>query len=316
MNIDKKLEFINSTVYHELGHVLGYCLAEKSEKTSLGPIQYIELGFPNNFVTPKTSYYHEEGNILEELDRFKEATSNIPRTIAWFIEVILGCTLEALYESKEFKTCFSFGSNYNGHIDFSNLGLVRNVSSFNWNFDDIYELQEEVKILLIKTEILKKVETIVEGLLKRIGNSPGLQLRISDKEAIRLSEKVNSIISVDLQEGYDKIIKKHSAIFETDPDLVAVIKFQKDLNGNRIHRSHEKFGMDFFGNKIIAENKIKFIQKNNVRPGEEIHGEIKLSETSLLSGKLKLRQEFQIFKKSQNIGSGIIMSIKNNNLLE
>jgi hypothetical protein len=315
MNIDKELEFIKSTVYHELGHVLGYCLAGKSEKTDLGEIKYIELGFPNNFVTPKISYYHEEKNILEEIDRFKKTTSNTQRTTAWFIEVILGCTTQVIFENLNFKSCFGHSRDFNGRIDFSNLSLVRNVSSFTWNFDDIYELQKELQIILTDDDLVIKLEEIVCNLLEKIRVVPKLQLKLSSEEVKTLSNEINLKISTNLYKQYLSLINKYSEFFESSPDLVAVLNFIEQPQENIIYRSNEVFIMDFPNLKSKISGKIKFVQKNNIKHGETVHGEIEIKEMKGLNQKLKIKQEFNITQGSKIICSGTIMNIKNEYLL-
>ena len=147
MNKEEYREFIESTVYHELGHVLGYVLANKKPETALGPIKIIRIG-ELNLVTPIKSFYHIETDINQDIPRLKEATENIERTIAWFIEVILGCSLQTIFEEIPFKMCFA--PKLDGGLDFKNISNLKLGSSFRWNIQEIYELQNDLEKILIK----------------------------------------------------------------------------------------------------------------------------------------------------------------------
>ena len=97
---EKHIEDGKGTIYHELGHVFGYCLSNKSSKTSLGEIEKIEIGVLNNCVSPKKTFYHIS-DLLVEREIILKNTSFINRTFAWFIEVISGCTFQILFEKNK-----------------------------------------------------------------------------------------------------------------------------------------------------------------------------------------------------------------------
>lgn len=120
MNIDQVIENGQGMFYHELGHLFSYYLANRTECTKLGKVEKFEVGLEMNRVRPSEKIYHfEQTKSVREIITLN--TQNVDRTIAWFIEVIAGCTFQCCFEAKDFKLCFGGESGKIGATDFFNL---------------------------------------------------------------------------------------------------------------------------------------------------------------------------------------------------
>jgi len=87
--------------------LLGYILANVSEATWLGEVAEFSIGFKRRCVVPKEYLYHKtykKGGLTDE--DLKHNTRNLPRTLAWVCEVLLGCAAQCVFEKKEFPTCY------------------------------------------------------------------------------------------------------------------------------------------------------------------------------------------------------------------
>jgi len=316
MNIDNHIEFIKSTVFHELGHLTGYCLANKFVSTKLGNVKSFEIGFLKNCVVPESSFYHIELDLLKEMDRLKNATKNVPRTVAWFVEVIFGCTFQSIIEKKPFQNCFGFGQNFDGHIDFSNLSIVRNVSNFMWNFDEIYELQSEIEKSLIDENFVQNLEPIANTLLEKIREKHSNQIHLNQSEMKELVEKIDKNISEKLITEYKRIIDKYSFRFSTEPDFVAELKYRKpDESGNsKSVKSGYKTSFKFDFSEIQTLGSQRFIRRNFAQTGETVLAEIKIDSTDFLKKNLKNGAMFDFREGSNIIGFGKIIKILNKDL--
>lgn len=316
MNIEQKLEYIKSTVFHELGHLTGYCLASKFEETDLGNVKSFEIGFPKNFVVPEKSFYHIEIDLLKEQSRIEKATENIPRTVAWFIEVISGCTFQSIVEKKHFKSCFGFGENFDGNIDFSNLATVRNVSSFNWNFDELYELQTEFLKVLIDNNFIENLEPIVQELLNRISTAPLLQLQLNPTEIENLVNKIDKSISKKLLTDYKEIVDKYTFIFSRKADFIAELKYRTSEEGGRTTNANSGYRptIKFDFSDIQISGSQRFIRRNFAVPGETVVAEIRVASTDFLKNKLEAGTIFDFREGSHIIGFGTIINVVNKDL--
>lgn len=188
-------------IYHELGHVLGYILSNKFEATSLGPIKSLEIGKDKNCVTASNLLYHSE-NVVKDKENIKINTSNIDRTIAWFIEVLLGCTFESEYFGYNFNTCF----NNSGIRDFENMSVIRGLTYFRWNFDDIDEMQFQLKSIIEQDKLIEKISPLIEKLYNEINSIETNQLLIVGENMEKLILEVNSYISESFYANYLEII--------------------------------------------------------------------------------------------------------------
>lgn len=207
-----KIEEGKGVVYHELGHLLAYCLSNKSENSSLGEVELIQIGFNINSVNPKKYFYHFE-NVFNQRNEILENTSKIERTIAWFIEVISGCTFQILYENLEFKNCFGAEDYKIGSVDFNNLSVIRNLSFFKWTFNDIYSLQIDYQDLIKKFNIIFLLRPLVDSLTKRIEDSQDNQLKIECNELYLIIEEINQLLTAKLIEEYLELIHRYKLKF-------------------------------------------------------------------------------------------------------
>ncbi|QXP58184.1 hypothetical protein [Olleya sp. HaHaR_3_96] len=316
MNIEQKLEYIKSTVYHELGHLTGYCLASKFEDTDLGNVKTFEIGFPKNIVVPAKSFYHVEHDLLKEQERIKKETENIPRTIAWFIEVISGCTFQSIVEKKHFKSCFGPTNNFNGYLDFSNLAIVRNVSSFYWNFDELQELQSELLKTLIDSEFVQKLEPIVQKLLDGIKSAPLLQLKLKPSEIENLTNQINEIIPIKLLTDYKEIVNKYTFTFSKKADFIAELKYRTTEEGGRTTNVHSGYRptIKFDFSDLQTSGSQRFIRRNFAMPGETVVAEINVASTDFLTNKLEKGTVFDFREGSRIIGFGTVIKVVNEDL--
>lgn len=189
------------TIYHELGHVFGYVLSNKAKETSLGQINSMHLGQDKNCVIPVNLLYHSE-KIMDDKDKIKINTSNIDRTIAWFIEVLLGCTFECEYIEYNFKDCF----NSYGIKDNHNILSIRDLSYFKWDYNDIFDLQNKLKVIIEQDKIINKISPLVDKLLEEINTIDTNQLVYTGEDLEQLINDVNYYITDCLYSNYLDII--------------------------------------------------------------------------------------------------------------
>ncbi len=141
MTEQEKLNLCKGVVYHEIGHLVGYLLSNENEQTKLGELSEIEFKEGASRVVPKNRLYHFE-NINKEKDAIIQNAANIERTLAWFIEVLMGCVFQSLFEGKDFTECFGYEDGKSGRLDFMNLTAIKPFTDFNhWGFADIVKLK-------------------------------------------------------------------------------------------------------------------------------------------------------------------------------
>jgi hypothetical protein len=209
----QKIENGQGTIYHELGHLIAYCLSNRNAKTALGEILSFEVGFKLNRVAPKQRIYHVE-NILLQREEIKSNTSNIERTVAWFIEVIAGCTFQVVFEKKDFNLCFGNNPKMTGYIDLSNLSVIRNISYFRWTFDDIYSLQKDLQTIIEKYNVVENLNVMVENLKLQLLKSENNQLEFRNNDLKNIEIEVEKLIGAELEIEYFSLIEKFKKIFE------------------------------------------------------------------------------------------------------
>lgn len=114
----------NQTIFHELGHLIVYCLSNKYELTSLGKIKKIEFNPIGqiSFIQPKSNLYYKNSDYNNSnSEEIKKNAKNTKRTLCWIINQISGCIFESFYLKESFEKCFSSKINCSGSKDYSNL---------------------------------------------------------------------------------------------------------------------------------------------------------------------------------------------------
>ncbi len=207
MNTKELIENGQGTIYHELGHLIAFRLSGKSKNTDLGDIERFETGAISNRVVPVNCIYHFE-NALKQKDIILKNTSNVDRTLAWFIEVIAGCTFQCCFEKNPFKECFGFEPRKIGCIDHGNLATIRNLSSFKWSFDNVYQLQNDFKQIVKKYQLVQKLEPIVEKMKNDLIRIKDNQLVFEKNELKELINKIDILIKPNLIEDYLELVNK------------------------------------------------------------------------------------------------------------
>jgi len=200
--------------YHEVGHLLGYVLSNTDQSTDLGEVLSLEIGLEKACVTPKLKYYHFNKN-EEERRRVRENTKNIPRTIAWYVEVILGCSFQCVYESQNFYDCFgleklSDGRYKNGYSDCSNISAVNNISAYRYDRQFFYSLKDSVDEFIKKNQLVDKLETVVNTIIEKNFNSNNYQLSYEGRDLRILKDAIFLILEEDNIFEYHKIILYHT----------------------------------------------------------------------------------------------------------
>lgn len=203
----EQIEKEQGLIYHELGHVFGYCLSNQFSSFSLGRIKLLEIG-TSNCVTPKNTIYHFENPLKQKDDVFTN-TSNIERTFAWFIEVISGCTFQSIFENRKFKDCFVPKNSSDRFQDFCNMSVIRNFSAFSWTFDNIYKLQSDYQKILKQNNIIPLISPIVDELKITLKNHPRNQLEFYGDELEKLVNEIDILIPIVVIKEYYDLIQKY-----------------------------------------------------------------------------------------------------------
>lgn len=194
-------------IYHELGHLFGYRLARKNPQTDLEEVVKFEVGQTRNCVSTSKPYY--QLNLLDSKDEILANTSKIERTLAWFIAVIAGCTMQCCFEKKRFNFCFQNGQT--GQHDFRSLSVIRPLSSFTWTFDDIFQLQNEFENIIQKHHIISVLEPIVIDVEANIINTSEKQICLENQALKGLVEKIDRLIKPVIIDDYLNLVNKFKA---------------------------------------------------------------------------------------------------------
>lgn len=198
-----RIDKAKGVFYHETGHLIGYILSNKDDSTKLGKVKSLELGFQKNSVTPEIYLYHYS-NYLKEGKYITENTRKVERTIAWFIEVILGCTFQYIYDGYPFLDCFRNASL--GQDDFHNLIAIQGLSSFKFKMEDIDFLQDKLRRIVEKHEIINKITIPVEELVTSLKSDPIHQIELSGKELDLYIYKIDKILPHEFYTDYLDLI--------------------------------------------------------------------------------------------------------------
>ncbi len=195
-------------IYHELGHLFAYRLASKNSKTALAEVVKFEIGQINNRTTTWKPYYHFNASNNDE--KIVENILKIERTLAWFIAVTAGCTMQSCFEQKSFRSCFQIGRV--GGSDFSQIKMILYTvkywlsSSIKWK--DIYGLQREFRNIVKNHHVINKLEAIVEDIETDITNSDENQICLENQDLDELIKRVDKLITPEIIDDYLYLINK------------------------------------------------------------------------------------------------------------
>jgi len=210
----EQLEQNKGTIYHELGHLIGYLLSANKNESNLGEILEFNIGLKNNSVTPKENYYHLI-HPVNDRERVRKNTKNIIKKISWIIEVILGCLTQSIYENAKFEDCFGIEPKKLGYHDFSNLSMVNNLSHFRFNKLFIENLKIALQGFIIDNNLIEKLDSIVNEIISDLIKTDDFQKTYKNEELLKLLEKISEIFDEELLLSYNNIIKNHSEIIKT-----------------------------------------------------------------------------------------------------
>jgi len=210
-----KLEKGQGTIYHELGHFLGYIFSSFDEEADLGAVQALFLGFEKNCVLQNDIRYHVKGNFQEDRKYIHENTKNVKRTVAWISEVLLGCTVQCVFEDKEFSSCFGLEDTKLGKFDCGNLSIVRSISKYRWDREFIDSLQNDLWLFIEKFDLIKMLMPIVQKLKEMISTTESYQIEITGKKIANLEEDISNRLPEGLMEEYKKLIINYSRLLLT-----------------------------------------------------------------------------------------------------
>ncbi|MBD3906885.1 hypothetical protein NAL32_19715 [Chryseobacterium sp. Ch-15] len=200
------IEKATGVVYHELGHLFGYALANYHEKTSLGQVSEFSIGKKKSCVGVENSYYHFK-NLKTERERIYSNTNNKGRTIAWFIEVVSGCTFQAVFESKSFNLCFGVQQTNGGRNDYFNILAIIPLCSFDFNMHDIFALQNRYANLVIKYDLVNHFLPMVSKIKDELANSDDIQIDFNHDGIEYFYNICKDFITEELYKDYEKLIK-------------------------------------------------------------------------------------------------------------
>lgn len=195
-----------STIFHELGHISGYVLANKKDETSLGDFTLhfeVKDGNPIAKVFAKSHIYHFTiSNNMEDLKKIYNNTLNIKRTVAYIIKVILGCTFQSIIDNCNFEDLWQYGKS--GHTDMMNL-MARRHYAFECNYTDIVDLQNEMRCIIVNGNILEKSTSLINDIESIINDK--YPLVIEGELLFQIKSRVEEIV-VEIEGDYNSILEK------------------------------------------------------------------------------------------------------------
>lgn len=206
--LESKIEGGRKTVYHEIGHIIGYILSDELEQDGLGQIEEFNIGFNLMIVISVSPRFHYN-SIMEEREQIFKDTSNVLQTTAWFFEVLSGCCLQTLYDKNGALRCLET----NGKIDEGNMLAIRNLSAFTWTWDDIKMLIVEIENLFKEFDLVNIFKKKTTSILFQIQNSDEKQLKFEGHELKELVTEINSLLPKDLKVKYNEIVRRYAGNF-------------------------------------------------------------------------------------------------------
>lgn len=148
-----------SIVFHEIGHVCGYYLANRHPETFLGDYRLV-FAEKNCVEALSRIYVTESKSHFENCQSLYSASMNIRRTVAYMIKTMLGCVFQSVIESCVFDDLWQLGKS--GEKDLKNLYSMRTSYAFRWDDKDISSMQEHLKCILIDNNVLAKMIPLLE----------------------------------------------------------------------------------------------------------------------------------------------------------
>lgn len=199
---------IDLIIFHELGHVVGYMFANRSQDTNLGKYK-LTLGENNNVESFFNPYLISDQNSWENVT---ESTRNTKRTIAYIIKGLLGSVFQSLYTGDAFKDIL----HQNGRNDFSNIKTLRSLSFFKWTTNEVEEIGNELVSAFSNCNLKQDLEDIVTDLSNRINQiseTPSLYT-IDFLEVTDLEEEISLKTDTALYNKYLLILEKWTTYFQ------------------------------------------------------------------------------------------------------
>lgn len=224
MNKEQALNGLDGTIYHELGHLIGYLLSNNQPSSSLGDVLEFNIGLNQNCVTPANNYYHfkKKNGIEKERERIKENTKNVPRTIAWYIEVILGCLTQSIVENGSFYDYYGldkiYGRNKVGYHDCSNRNFVKTAAHYTPDKIFFEKLRDDISNLLIEKEIIQKLREVVDEIKEDIRNTEQYQKKYENQALSELQIKITNVLDKAVYVAYNQIIKDNTEDLKNIPE--------------------------------------------------------------------------------------------------
>ncbi len=195
---------IKEIIYHELGHVLVYLLANADKSTYITNIRFVSIGCRNNVVVPSENlYYYEIGKPYVHIIA---NSKNIKRTLSWIILQFSGCIFESHYEGSKFDKCFCSKRESSGQKDYDNLFYFRHYSSIKLSDEDIERLKSKYIQFLENNHIFEKMRSYLEDLLSVFGSNPAVLFAGEDLE-ILLEQITDHVLNEKTIAAFQELVK-------------------------------------------------------------------------------------------------------------
>jgi hypothetical protein len=206
---------MESTVFHELGHIVGFIFANKTEETHLGEFE-LELGVIDGSDNSKkyrvvtlSDIYSADCLTQESINRVNESTKNIKRTTAYIVKGLLGAVFQAIKDGKSFEEIFTPAGS--AGKDFINLGVLRRISVFKWDNEELNQIGVQLKATFEKHNIEDLLGNITQKLTQK--TIPEGSLTLSGNEIEKLTREIQNALTEKLYEDWKRIIEKWESAF-------------------------------------------------------------------------------------------------------
>lgn len=210
---------IEISIFHELGHVLGFVFANRHPQTFLGDFELsLECSCRHNKVIPLSDLYRlSEASGAEEWRRIGEATTNIKRTTAYLTKGILGSVFHSVIEGTNFEDVFS--PNGNGKRDLSNISGLNSLSTFKWSYTkDLVPMGLELIVLAKQHNLLRELLPIVKSLAEEVEEKKCLHLK--DERILKLVSDMEQVLPLSLFKDMDTFLEKWKVAFEKNESTI------------------------------------------------------------------------------------------------